>query len=141
MYLYLGSGPVDPSKTSFVNQPQLLIVTAGIYHSMTVVPRDTYGNSATIEQEGLTVNIRKVYVFLLFLHPPSRLPPSLPPSLSSFQDGPEGVLINPECIVERIPNTAQFELLMKVESPGHYIGCVLYKVSNTFQFILSHSHT
>lgn len=43
------------------------------------------------------------------------------------QDGPEGLLVNPECVVERV-NSSQFELLLKVESPGHYVGNVLYKV-------------
>ena len=56
----LPTGPVDPAKTSFPDHPQWLVVTAGTYHSMTVVPRDAYGNAATIQQDHLTVNIRKV---------------------------------------------------------------------------------
>jgi hypothetical protein len=94
-------GPVDPAKTSFVEQPQWLVLTAGTYHSMTVIPRDSFGNSAIIQQEFLTANIRK--------------------------DGPEGELINPECVVEQLPNSSHFEILLKVEMAGHFVGCVLYK--------------
>lgn len=60
MSLFFSAGPVDPAKTSFPDQPQWLVLTAGTYHSMTVIPRDSFGNSAIIEQDHLTVNIRKV---------------------------------------------------------------------------------
>ena len=46
---------------------------------------------------------------------------------SPCQDGPEGRLVNPECVVERV-NSSRFELLLKVENTGHYVGSVLYKV-------------
>ena len=44
------------------------------------------------------------------------------------QGGLEGALVNPECVVERVPNTSHFELLLKVESAGYFIASVLYKV-------------
>ena len=36
-------------------------------------------------------------------------------------------MVNPECVVERV-DSSRFELLLKVETSGHYIGSVLYKV-------------
>ena len=51
------------------------------------------------------------------------------PSPPSYQGGSEGELVNPECVVERVPATSQFELLLKVDNSGHYVGCVSYKVS------------
>ena len=44
------------------------------------------------------------------------------------QGGLEGALVNPECVVERVPNTSHFEVLLKVESAGYFIASVLYKV-------------
>lgn len=46
--------------------------------------------------------------------------------LSFPQDGPQGDVINPECVVDRI-SPSHFELLLKVEEEGHYVGCVKYQ--------------
>lgn len=53
-------GPVDPAKTTFINQPHWLVLTAGTYYSMMVAPRDSFGNPANITQDLLTVHVRKV---------------------------------------------------------------------------------
>lgn len=57
---FLFAGPVDASKTMFLDKAQVLVVTAGIYYSMIVVPRDSFGNTAIILQDNLTVEIRQV---------------------------------------------------------------------------------
>ena len=53
------------------------------------------------------------------------------------QDSLEGEPINPECVVESMQ--MHFELLMKVEEAGHYLGCVQYsgqKVGTPFFTII-----
>ena len=42
------------------------------------------------------------------------------------QGGPSGELINPECVVD-LAGTNRYEILLKVEEPGHYVGCVKYE--------------
>ena len=54
------SGAVDARKTVFPQCSNVLVVTAGFYHSMQVDPKDTFGNPALIHQEFLTAEIRKV---------------------------------------------------------------------------------
>lgn len=53
-------GPVDGSKTVFIDQTAVVIVTKGLYSAIRVIPRDQFGNMASISQEKLTVEIRKV---------------------------------------------------------------------------------
>ena len=36
-------------------------------------------------------------------------------------------MINPECVVDRGGGINRYEILLKVESPGHYVGCVKYE--------------
>ena len=54
------SGPVDASKTIFIDQTAVVVVTQGVYHAMRLVPRDAFGNTANISQDNLTIEIRKV---------------------------------------------------------------------------------
>lgn len=58
--LFLSLGQVDASKTVFLEQSNTIVVTAGLYHSMQVIPKDRFGNSANIIQDLLTAEIRKV---------------------------------------------------------------------------------
>ena len=51
---------MDASKTVFIDQTAVVVVTKGIYSAMSVIPRDSFGNTAAISQEELTVEIRKV---------------------------------------------------------------------------------
>ncbi len=51
---------MDASKTVFVDQTQVLVVTEGTYYSMEVAPKDSFGNTAIILQDHLTVEIREV---------------------------------------------------------------------------------
>lgn len=64
MHMYYSTcipiGSVDPSKTVFLQQSNTIVVTAGLYHSMQIIPKDTYGNPANICQDYLTAEIRKV---------------------------------------------------------------------------------
>ena len=53
-------GPVDASKTVFVDQSHVIIVTKGTYYAMVVIPKDSFGNTAIVTQEHLTVEIKKV---------------------------------------------------------------------------------
>ena len=54
------AGPVDASKTIFLQQSSTIVVTSGLYHSMQVAPKDVFGNPAIITQEYLTTEIRRV---------------------------------------------------------------------------------
>ncbi len=57
---HLCLGPVDASKTVFIDQTAVVIVTKGLYSAIKVIPRDSFENAATISEEKLTVEIRKV---------------------------------------------------------------------------------
>ena len=57
------TGQVDASKTVFIDQTHVLVVTSGTYHAMTVIPKDSFGNMAIISQEHLTAEIRKVCMY------------------------------------------------------------------------------
>ncbi len=46
--------------------------------------------------------------------------------LSFPQNGPNGEVINPECVVEQV-DSSRYDLLLKVEDNGHYVGCVKYQ--------------
>lgn len=93
-------GTVDASKTVFLQQSNTIVVTAALYHSMQIIPKDGFGNTALISQEFLTAEIRK--------------------------GGVNGEIINPECVIDRVGGN-QYEILLKVEQPGHYVGCVKYE--------------
>ena len=54
------AGPVDASKTIFLQQSNTIVMTSGFYHSMQVAPKDGFGNPAIITQEFLTTEIRRV---------------------------------------------------------------------------------
>ncbi len=54
---------MDASKTVFIDQTAVVVVTKGIYSAMSVIPRDSFGNTAAISQEELTVEIRKVCTY------------------------------------------------------------------------------
>ena len=41
------------------------------------------------------------------------------------QGGPSGELINPECVVD-LAGANRYEILLKVEESGHYVGSVKY---------------
>ena len=43
-----------------------------------------------------------------------------------FQGGVNGEIINPECVIDRVGGN-QYEILLKVEQPGHYVGCIKYE--------------
>ena len=60
LHTHVHVGPVDASKTVFIDQTHVIVVTRATYHAMTVVPKDSFGNTAIITQEYLTVEIRKV---------------------------------------------------------------------------------
>ncbi len=59
-FVKLMLGPVDPSKTQFIDQTAVVIVTKGLYSAIRVIPKDSFGNLATISQKELTVEINKV---------------------------------------------------------------------------------
>ena len=44
------------------------------------------------------------------------------------QGGASGEMINPECVVDEIRSNS-YEVLLKVEEPGYYVGCVKYQGS------------
>lgn len=56
------TGPVDSEKTVFLQQSNTIVVTAGLYYSMEIIPKDCFGNVAIITQRHLTAEIRKVLV-------------------------------------------------------------------------------
>ena len=52
----------------FLQQSNTIVVTAGLYHSMEIIPKDSFGNIAIIAQKYLTAEIRKVHVHLISTH-------------------------------------------------------------------------
>ena len=54
-------GPVDPAKTLFLEQREVLIFVQNTYYHMYLVPKDRFGNAATLSQEMLIAEVRKVY--------------------------------------------------------------------------------
>ena len=64
-YVYLGV--VDASKTVFLQQDNIIVVTAGLYYCMQVAPKDCYGNPANISQTFLTAEIRKVILLSIYV--------------------------------------------------------------------------
>jgi hypothetical protein len=92
-------GPVDPSKTVFLQESNTIVVTSGLYYNMQIMPKDRFGNMANICQDYLTAEVRK-----------------------GCQDGDR---INPECVVDKVANL--YEILLKVEEVGYYVGCVKYE--------------
>lgn len=62
------AGPVDPSKTVFLDQRQVLILIENTYYCMHVVPKDRFGNAAILLQELLTAEVRKVPCRLIHGH-------------------------------------------------------------------------
>ena len=53
-------GSVDASKTVFLQESNTIVVTSGLYHSMQIIPKDRFNNPASVCQEYLTAEIRKV---------------------------------------------------------------------------------
>ena len=53
-------GPVDASKTVFVNQTAVIVVTKGVYSGMGMIPKDCFGNVAIINEDLLSIEIHKV---------------------------------------------------------------------------------
>ena len=45
-----------------MNQTAVIVVTQGIYSSMGLIPRDSFGNNANIIQEHLSIELRQVEV-------------------------------------------------------------------------------
>ena len=62
LLLIFHKGPVDSEKTVFLQQSNTIVVTAGLYHSMEIIPKDCFGNVAIITQKYLTAEIRKASV-------------------------------------------------------------------------------
>ena len=58
--LYMYAGPVDASKTVFVNQTAVIVVTKGVYSGMGMIPKDCFGNVAIITEDLLSIDIHKV---------------------------------------------------------------------------------
>ena len=56
----LYAGPVDASKTVFVNQTAVIVVTKGVYSGMGMIPKDCFGNVAIITEDLLSIDIHKV---------------------------------------------------------------------------------
>ena len=54
------TGPVDSNKTVFLDNTAVLLVTQGVYSAMTVIPKDSFGNQAVIEEQLIQIEIRKV---------------------------------------------------------------------------------
>ena len=54
------TGPVDASKTVFVNQTAVIVVTKGVYSGMGMIPKDCFGNVALISERELSIDIHKV---------------------------------------------------------------------------------
>ena len=53
-------GPVDASKTVFVNHTAVIVVTKGVYSGMGMIPKDCFGNVAIISEDQLSIEIHKV---------------------------------------------------------------------------------
>ena len=53
-------GPVDASKTVFVNHTAVIVVTKGVYSGMGMIPKDCFGNVAIINEDLLSIEIHKV---------------------------------------------------------------------------------
>ena len=58
--MYARAGPVDASKTVFVNQTAVIVVTKGVYSGMGMIPKDCFGNVAIIDDHLLSIEIHKV---------------------------------------------------------------------------------
>eukprot|EP00731_Ephydatia_muelleri_P028073 Em0019g946a len=94
------AGPLDASQTTFVDPRKVVIVTEGVYHRMVMLPKDAFGNFARIAADKVIVEVRKG-------------------SASSS-------LENVESLIEPLPS-AEYEILWKIETGGHYLGTVLYE--------------
>ena len=51
---------MDASKTVFVNQTAVIVVTKGVYSGMGMIPKDCFGNVAIISEDLLSIDIHKV---------------------------------------------------------------------------------
>lgn len=51
---------MDPAKTLFLEQREVLIFVENSYYHMLLIPKDRFGNAATLSQEMLTAEVRKV---------------------------------------------------------------------------------
>lgn len=51
---------MDPSKTLFPDQNQVLILTENTYHRIRVVPKDRFGNAAILYQNHLIAEVSRV---------------------------------------------------------------------------------
>ena len=65
--MFMWSGPVDASKTVFVNQTAVIMVTEGVYSGMGMIPKDRFGNIAIITEDLLSIEIHKVCNTCLYL--------------------------------------------------------------------------
>ena len=57
---------MDASKTVFIDQSHVLVVTSRAYYAMKIIPKDSFGNMCSISQEHLTAEIRKVCMYCVY---------------------------------------------------------------------------
>ena len=53
-------GPLDSSKTVLLRFNNTIVLIAGIYHTIAIEANDCFGNTATVDQSKLDIEIRKV---------------------------------------------------------------------------------
>ena len=58
---------LDSEKTVFLRFNNTIVLIAGIYHSIAIEPKDSFGNVTTIDQSKLNIEIRKVNEPLLHM--------------------------------------------------------------------------
>ncbi len=51
---------VDSNKTVFLDNTAVLLVTTGVYTTMKIIPKDSFGNQAEIEENLVHIEIKKV---------------------------------------------------------------------------------
>ena len=54
------SGAVDSNKTVFLDNTAVLVVSRGVYTAMKIIPKDSFGNKADIEEHLVDIEIRQV---------------------------------------------------------------------------------
>ena len=62
------TGEIDSQKTVFLQFHSTIVLKAGFYHSITIEPKDCYGNPAAIDQSKLDIEIRKVsHIYVIYI--------------------------------------------------------------------------
>ena len=123
----------DPQQTEFSVHGNFLVVRCGKYECVSMSPQDCYKNTASIAPDLVWLDVCKVSCFGMFLPPLSHIVTQLHTSewhwtcLSPVQNHANGPGVISDCIVEQDKeNPGRYEILLKLNEPGYYVGCVRY---------------